>query len=103
LKPKYDSQEEIYTQLLLNLDKANALIDTSKKVQGDLLFAGDMMKWKKFCNSLHIRLLMRISNKVNVSTKLTEIITKPAAYPLFQSNADNANYVYSGSYPFTNE
>jgi hypothetical protein len=41
---------------------------------------------------------MRISNKVNVSTKLTEIITKPAAYPLFQSNADNANYVYSGSY-----
>jgi hypothetical protein len=41
---------------------------------------------------------MRISNKVNVSTKLTEIITKPAAYPLFQSNADNANYVYSG-YP----
>jgi hypothetical protein len=99
LKPKYDSQEEIYTQLLLNLDKANALIDTSKKVQGDLLFAGDMMKWKKLCNSLHIRLLMRISNKVNVSTKLNEIITKPAAYPLFQSNTDNANYVYSGSYP----
>jgi hypothetical protein len=53
---------------------------------------------EKLCNSLHIRLLMRISNKVNVSTKLTEIITKPAAYPLFQSNADNANYVYSGSY-----
>jgi hypothetical protein len=49
---------------------------------------------EKLCNSLHIRLLMRISNKVNVSTK-TEIITKPAAYPLFQSNADNANYVYS--------
>jgi hypothetical protein len=66
LKPKYDSQEEIYTQLLLNLDKANALIDTSKKFK-DLLFAGDMMKWKKLCNSLHIRLLMRISNKVNVS------------------------------------
>jgi hypothetical protein len=38
---------------------------------------------EKLCNSLHIRLLMRISNKVNVSTKLTEIITKPAAYPLF--------------------
>jgi hypothetical protein len=33
-------------------------------------------------NSLHIRLLMRISNKVN-GTKLNEIITKPAAvYPL---------------------
>jgi hypothetical protein len=29
LKPKYDSQEEIHPTLL-NLDKANALIDTSK-------------------------------------------------------------------------
>tara|TARA_R110000868_G_scaffold44106_1_gene147690 strand:- start:551 stop:1978 length:1428 start_codon:yes stop_codon:yes gene_type:complete len=99
LKPKYDSQEDIYTQLLLNLDKANAIIDTKTKVEGDLLFGGDMLKWKKFCNSLHIRLLMRISNKVNVSIKLNEIITKPTEYPLFQSNTDNANYVYSGSFP----
>lgn len=99
LKPKYDSQEAIYTQLLLNLDQANAIIDTKPKVEGDLLFGGDMLKWKKFANSLHLRLLMRISNKVNVSTKLNEIISKPAQYPLFTSNADNATYFYSGSYP----
>lgn len=99
LKPKYDSQEAIYTQLLLNLDQANAIIDTKTKVEGDLLYNGDMLKWKKFCNSLHLRLLMRTSNKVNVSAKLNEIITKPTEYPLFQSNADNANYLYSGSYP----
>jgi hypothetical protein len=88
LKPKYDSQEEIYTQLLLNLDKANALIDTSKSSRR-LIICWRYDEMEKLCNSLHIRLLMRISNKVNVSTK-TEIITKPAAYPLFQSNADNA-------------
>ncbi|WP_369766168.1 SusD/RagB family nutrient-binding outer membrane lipoprotein [Flavobacterium sp. WC2429] len=99
LKPKYDSQEEIYTQLLLNLDKANTLIDTKTKVEGDLLYGGDMLKWKKFCNSLHVRLLMRISNKINVSVKLNDIVSKPAEFPLFQSNADNANYVYSGSFP----
>lgn len=99
LKPKYNTQEAIYTQLLLNLDKANSLIDIKSKVEGDLLFNGDMMKWKKFANSLHIRLLMRISNKVNVSTKLTEIVSKTTDYPLFQSNSDNANYVYSGSFP----
>jgi hypothetical protein len=99
LKPKYDSQEEIYTQLLLNLEKANTLIDVNKKVEGDLLFSGNMLKWKKFCNSLHVRLLMRISNKVNVSAKLNEIITKPAQYPIFQSNADNATYAYSGVFP----
>lgn len=99
LKPKYDSQEEIYTKLLLNLDKANTLIDTKTKVEGDLLFGGDMLKWKKFCNSLHVRLLMRISNKVNVAVKLNDIVSKPAEFPLFQSNTDNANYIYSGSFP----
>jgi hypothetical protein len=99
LKPKYDSQEAIYTQLLLNLDNANALINVNSKVEGDLLYKGDMLKWKKLCNTLHVRLLMRISNKVNVSAKLNEIVTKPTVYPLFQSNADNATYVYSGSYP----
>lgn len=99
LKPQYDSQEAIYTQLLLNLDQANAIIDTKTKVEGDLLFGGDMLKWKKFANSLHLRLLMRISNKVNVSAKLNEIITKPSEYPIFQSNTDNAVYTYSGSYP----
>lgn len=99
LKPKYDSQEAIYTQLLLNLDQANTIIDTKTKVEGDLLFSGDMLKWKKFANSLHLRLLMRISNKINVSTKLNEIISKPSQYPLFASNTDNATYFYSGSYP----
>lgn len=99
LKPKYDTQEEIYTQLLLNLDKANAMIETATKAEGDVLFNGDMLKWKKFANSLHLRLLMRISNKINVSTKLNEIVSKPAQYPLFASNADNATYFYSGSFP----
>lgn len=99
LKPKYDSQEEIYTQLLLNLENANAIIQTNTNVEGDVLFSGNMTKWKRFANSLHVRLLMRISNKVNVSTKLNEIATNTAKYPLFTSNSDNANYLYSGSYP----
>lgn len=99
LKPKYDSQEEIYTQLLLNLDKANSIIETKLKIEGDLLFNGDMLKWRKFANSLHLRLLMRISNKKNVSLTINEIVNKPSQYPIFQSNADNATYFYSGSYP----
>lgn len=99
LKPKYDTQEEIYKQLLINLDNANAIIDTKLKVEGDILFKGDMLKWKKFANSLHLRLLMRISNKINVSNQLNEIVSKPAQYPLFASNADNATYFYSGSFP----
>jgi hypothetical protein len=39
------------------------IIDTKLKVEGDNLFNGDMLKWKKFANSFTIRLLMRTSNK----------------------------------------
>ena len=99
LKPVYDSQEQIYTKIFENLTTANAIIETSKTVEGDLLFSGSMIKWKKFCNSLHVRLLMRVSNKISVSTKLTEIISNPTTYPLFESNSDNANYKYTGIFP----
>lgn len=99
LKPVYDSQEQIYAKIFENLTTANSLIETSKSIEGDLLFNGSMLKWKKFCNSLHVRLLMRVSNKTVVNTKLSEIVSNPATYPLFASNSDNANYKYTGVFP----
>lgn len=99
LKPIYDSQEQIYTKIFENLTKANSIIQTATPVEGDILFNGSMLKWKKFCNSLHIRLLMRVSNKMAVNTKLNDIVSNPATYPLFESNTDNADYKYSGIFP----
>lgn len=97
--PKYDSQQEIYTIILSNLTYANSIIDVNTTIEGDILFNGNMLMWKKLCNSLHVRLLMRISNKENISERLTEIIYNPTLYPLFESNNDNAIYKYSGSFP----
>ena len=99
LKPVYDSQEQIYSKIFENLTKANSIIETNNSIEGDLLFNGTMLKWKKFCNSLHLRLLMRVSNKIDVSSKLTAIVSNPSTYPLFESNADNANYKYTGTFP----
>jgi hypothetical protein len=73
------------------------LTNVKSKVEGDLLY-GDMIEMEKFCNSLHVRLLMRISNKVNVSAKLNEIVTKPTVYHYSQSNTDNA--AMCGSYQY---
>lgn len=65
--PKYDSQETILKQVVNELDEAMALIDTSNPErieQQDLLYAGDMEKWKKFANSLKIRTLVLLSEKL---------------------------------------
>jgi hypothetical protein len=100
LKAKYDSQEQIYTQIFENLNKANALISTTASdIKGDNLFGGKMDKWKKFANSLNVRLLMRVSNKIDVKSKLSVLVSNPSTYPLFVSNDDNATYKYSGIFP----
>lgn len=106
LKPKFDTQREIYTQLFADLERANTLYEPSRALRypnKDLLFAGDLTKWRKFTNSLHMRLLMRLQNRdaeMGVSEKLREIVSNPAAYPVMASNADNAALFYTNVDPF---
>jgi hypothetical protein len=97
---KYDSQEDIYIGILNDLKEANTLLGTTGEVvAGDLIFAGDVAKWKKLANSLRVRYLLRISNKRDVGADLREIVTNPATAPVFESNADNAVYTFKSTSP----
>src|SRR5690606_37798799 len=101
--PAYDKQENIYPDLIACLKAAEAAIEVSKGLPlgGDVIYKGDMMKWKKFANSLRLRLLMRISGKTetNAAAQIAELLSNPVVYPLMSSNADNFVYRYSGSLP----
>ncbi len=99
ISPVYDSQELIYSGIVEKLETANDLIITDEMIQGDILYKGDMLKWKKFGNTLRLRLLMRTSNVQDVSSELSEIVENPTVYPIFESNMDNAIYTYSGTIP----
>lgn len=78
--PSYDTQESIYLAeggILDNLDKGILAIQNysgSIALQGDILFNGDLQAWVRFANSLKIKALMRISNKMDVSTELQAIV-----------------------------
>lgn len=99
-QPKYDTQEAIYAGILEDLSLANEIIIMEDyPVSGDILYNGDMMKWKKLANSLRLRCLMRISNKVDVKSAMVEIISSPQQYPLFESNEDNAALSYLPAFP----
>lgn len=99
--PEYDTQQEIYTGLLNELEEANQLLSTSGgEISNDILYGnggniGDPIKWKKLANSLKLRLLVRQSNKVDPSQAMMEIINDPAQYPIFESNADHATLKYA--------
>lgn len=60
--PKYDPQKNIYEDLLKELKESAALLNPSKESYGnaDLIYKGDISKWKKFANSLRLRLALRV-------------------------------------------
>ena len=101
-QPRFDKQEDIYTKLLADLESANSLYDASRSMEygSDILYANNISKWKKFTNSLHMRLLLRLS-KTNLNTyaKLESMISDPATYPVFTSNADGAVLTLDGITP----
>ncbi len=88
--PKYDAQSEIYPDLIQKLKDAVALIDETKSgfISGDLMYNGDMTKWKKFANSLRARIALRLSN-VNPTLANSELNSALSA-DVFTSNDDNA-------------
>ena len=62
LLPRYDKQEDIYTDFFLELEQAVTQFDNSKAdIEGDLFLGGDVDKWRKFGNSLRMRLGFRLT------------------------------------------
>lgn len=103
--PQYDTQEFIYLDLLKQLKDANALYSPSPGHAigpNDVLFGGNMMRWKKFTNSLRLRVATRISNiaPVVARTHIEEILINPATYPIMTANADNAYLMWQTSSPY---
>lgn len=102
--PKFDTQESIYLSLNAKLKQANGLFQVGgPRVDGDILFGGDIMMWKRFANSLRLRLLMRMSYRTEyfntIRAEIDDIISNPATYPIISSNSQNAALHYLGSYP----
>ena len=65
VKPKYDKQEDIYMDFLKELREASAELNAAAMApQNDLYFNGDIEKWRRFANSLWLRISMRLL-KVN--------------------------------------
>ncbi len=101
--PAYDAQEDIYMDLLDKLGTANTLLSGTNlpQVRGDILFDGDLDRWRQFANSLRLRVALRLS-KVQPATAeqhIAQIYGNPEQYPVFTSNAEHATLRYLGNYP----
>jgi len=96
-KPAYDAQQDIYADMLKELDEAAQSLDASKTTFGtsDLIYGGATDKWKKFAYSLMLRLGMRMT-KVDISSAQTWV-TKAIAGGVIMDDADVAAMSYLSS------
>ncbi|MGI6232266.1 MAG: SusD/RagB family nutrient-binding outer membrane lipoprotein [Prevotella sp.] len=93
--PKYDEQSEIYTGsqgIIRLLQHADSLLAQSSDIlPSDIIYEGSRTKWRKLANSLRLRYLIRISNRMNdvksvdIKAQINDCMNKP----LLESNEDN--------------
>ncbi|MBJ6110099.1 SusD/RagB family nutrient-binding outer membrane lipoprotein [Hymenobacter sp. BT523] len=102
-QPSYDDAATVYNDLIARLDAAIGQMNTTAGSGafegGDLLYGGDMASWKKFANSLKLRLALTISDVDN--TKASQM-AQQAASNVLTSNEENAQLNFLSTAPNTN-
>jgi Starch-binding associating with outer membrane len=101
LKPAYDAQKDIYYGMLKTLTDQSAAMGTGAGLgSADPIYGGDAAKWKKFSNSLRLRLAMRLQKAD--AAKATAELSAALAAGVMTSNADNAFLTWPGDGVFDN-
>jgi hypothetical protein len=93
--PKYDKQQDIFPDMLKQLDDAISKLDATKQTYGnaDFLYKGDVAKWKKFGYSLMLRIALMLTKADPAMAKT--YVQKAIAGGLIASNADNARLLHT--------
>jgi len=101
--PVYDTEEEVYNQILNELETAAGMFSSGAGDlgAGDFLFNGDIDKWERLCNSTRLRVAIRMSSAdVTAATAIiSEILGNPGTYPLIETNEQNAYFWWPGVNP----
>lgn len=100
-QPKFDKQEQIYTDMIKALETANTLYAGEDVMDGsDLLYNNKKELWRKFNNSLLLRYYLRQSKRIPAAAKIKNILDNPKQYPIFTSNEDAAIVKITGLSPY---
>ena len=89
----YDREEEIYYALMAQLKELAAAIDLSGDkyaALADKVYSGDLSKWRKFANTLRLRLAMRIAEANPVKAKEVALEVSQSAFGIISSKAETA-------------
>lgn len=100
--PKYDDALTIYKDLIVKLTASSAALNASFGSFGsnDIIYDGDINGWKKFANSLRLKLAINLHD-LDPSYASTQAVSA-VNDGVFTSNSDNASLQYLSVQPNTN-
>jgi hypothetical protein len=106
-EPVYDTQKEVYVQILEWLDQSNTelkqlIAANDLSLTGDFYYNNNLTKWRKAVNTFKLRVLISLSKHdtdtdLNIKSKFNEVISNPTEFPVMTSIDDNMNYVFNGT------
>ncbi|MFD2936649.1 SusD/RagB family nutrient-binding outer membrane lipoprotein [Spirosoma flavum] len=106
--PKYNTQKEVYVQVLTWLDASNAdltalIAKSDNNLTGDIYLGNSLAKWQKVVNTFKLRVLISLSKKeadtdLNVKARFADVLSNPTKYPVMASMDDNLQYVYNSTF-----
>ena len=99
--PKYDTQDAIYADLIKELKEAVDQFDGGQPMGGDIIYGGNISKWKKFANSVRAQIAIRMSKVYPnagglAATEFAAAIAHPAG--TISSNSDNFDIIYTDAF-----
>jgi hypothetical protein len=102
MEPAFDRQKDIYMDIFNKLDTANSWLTLNEPIEFDPIYSGNVGRWRKFGNSLYLRLLMRIAHKPEVAefckAKIKDIVELQAStYPIIANNDESAILKWTGA------
>ncbi|MFU1856542.1 SusD/RagB family nutrient-binding outer membrane lipoprotein [Sphingobacterium sp. NGMCC 1.201703] len=98
LKPKYDTQKEVLLAILSDLDQAYESFNKGVKLDGDPIFKGDPVKWRKTVRAFQLKVLMHLSMKqADNDLKVISRFQNYVKLDLMASSADNFQRTYANN------
>lgn len=102
-QPAYDDAATIYNDLVTRLNTAigqlNESAGSGSFENGDLYYSGDIAAWKRFANSLKLRMALTLAD---VDATKAKLLAEQAAPNVLASNDDNAQLTFLSTAPNTN-
>lgn len=95
--PQYETQQSIYPKIIQELTDASAALNAAGTIEtADVLYSGNIAKWKKYGYSLLLRAGMRLSKAD--ATKAQATVAAAFAGGVILTNADNAVIKHDANY-----